>query len=241
MTETKTPEDKVDFLNREVKRLKKYEQRWLVLTKSDEFAIEYNTAKAMNSAYEDPTVVKKYHSDLQIEIYRRFLETLSNHCHITKKVLDAGCGLGYFSRHLLDAYPSIALKGFDFSRAAIDHAAQVCPEGNFWIHDVYTSLEERFNLVVCTEMLEHLENPAQAYRNLCTAIEPGGSLFLTVPDGRLDASPKHVNFWTSISLRRFLEDASGEQIRLSKIDVIETSDRPRFLFAIVDKLSPSVQ
>ena len=63
---------------------------------------------------------------------------------------------------------------------------------------------EQFDLVVCTEVLEHLHEPERAVDVLRRLCAPGGRVALTVPDGAQDAWEGHVNFWDESDLRTFL-------------------------------------
>jgi 2-polyprenyl-3-methyl-5-hydroxy-6-metoxy-1,4-benzoquinol methylase len=65
-------------------------------------------------------------------------------------------------------------------------------------------LPNRYDVIFCTEVLEHLEKPHVALANLVAALNPGGILVLTVPDGRQDTINEHLNFWSPEGWRAFL-------------------------------------
>jgi 2-polyprenyl-3-methyl-5-hydroxy-6-metoxy-1,4-benzoquinol methylase len=129
-----------------------------------------------------------------------------------RTVLDAGCGEGYLSRVLLDRFPGIELAGFDLSETAIAAAARRCPEGRFRAGrlDELAGFEGRFDLVVCSEVLEHLADPEPALRLL--AGRAAGHVLLSVPwepwfrlanlaRGKYLATlgnhPEHVQAWSA--------------------------------------------
>ena len=43
---------------------------------------------------------------------------------------------------------------------------------------------DRFSLIICFDVLEHLDNPASVLRQFRQLLKPGGRLFITVPNGR---------------------------------------------------------
>jgi ubiquinone/menaquinone biosynthesis C-methylase UbiE len=64
--------------------------------------------------------------------------------------------------------------------------------------------DHNFDLVTCTETLEHLERPKEALQEMFRILKPGGHLVVTVPDGTKDDWSGHVNFWSAEELRRIL-------------------------------------
>ena len=71
--------------------------------------------------------------------------------------------------------------GLDFSEKRIEQARSVCPAYSFVIADVLKSdiLEVgEYNTVVCTELLEHIEED----KNVLSKIRKGTRFFGTVPD-----------------------------------------------------------
>jgi len=51
-------------------------------------------------------------------------------------------------------------------------------------------------------VLEHLEAADVAIRRMLGVCRPGGTIVITVPDGRRDTFAGHFNFWTPESFRR---------------------------------------
>ena len=123
----------------------------------------------------------------------------------SRRVIDFGIGPGIVLAELIgDAEPS-KLVGADFSAIALDHARERFPAADILQWDIYEEFEDHFEVVICTEVLEHLEYPDRALTNLLQSGRNGGTLVLTVPNGRLDRSHYHVNFWSPESWKLFLE------------------------------------
>ena len=91
-------------------------------------------------------------------------------------VLEAGCGS---ASHVKIPTGSV-LTGIDISEdqlAANPHLdVKICGD-----LQAYRWPRESFDLVICWDVLEHLQQPALALRNLVEAVRPGGLLVLAVP------------------------------------------------------------
>jgi 2-polyprenyl-3-methyl-5-hydroxy-6-metoxy-1,4-benzoquinol methylase len=130
----------------------------------------------------------------EIPTYTRFADlkrldfirrNLSEFVSKNGSVLDVGCGNGIISLQLgKDGY---AVHGIDMSEKSIANAKQNNPFSNvsFSVTDVekLTSSGKRFDAIVCSEVLEHLHQPAGLLRQLCDILDDHGILFVTVPNG----------------------------------------------------------
>jgi 2-polyprenyl-3-methyl-5-hydroxy-6-metoxy-1,4-benzoquinol methylase len=119
-----------------------------------------------------------------------------------ESIADVGCGPGFFTNMLGQQWSPKKLVGFDFSDAVLHVARSTCPNAIFQQHDIYSPLNERFDVLFCTEVLEHLSYPEKALDNLVTA---AGVILLTVPNGRVDTYTGHINYWSLESWKVFLE------------------------------------
>ena len=83
---------------------------------------------------------------------------------------EVGCGEGYWVLRWLDQ--GLDIRGSDFSKIAIDLAKQnasdrALPTNIFMQRSIYDlQAEDGADLIVCCEVLEHLEDPAEALRIL---------------------------------------------------------------------------
>jgi 2-polyprenyl-3-methyl-5-hydroxy-6-metoxy-1,4-benzoquinol methylase len=144
-----------------------------------------------------------------------------------RQVADIGTGTGYLLRAVDRRAPSAELHGYDTFAEMLELARLLCPRAVFEPESLY-SIEEKFEVVFCTEMLEHVVHPDEALQHLSRLVLPGGVLVLTVPDGRKDREPAkemrgdgmaywgHINFWSPeswpIFLRRELPEAVGIEV-----------------------------
>ena len=99
-------------------------------------------------------------------------------------VLDVGCGQGSFLQELLSEFPTAKLYGIDVSPGAVKLASARVPRGKFWVLDIEKErLEETFDLVVCSEVLEHIVDDLAALENL--AHMTGKYIVISTLQGRM--------------------------------------------------------
>lgn len=112
-------------------------------------------------------------------IKRHVLSLLERH-QPTGRLLDFGAGTGELIANLLPTGRYARLVGIDL----FDRPAWLPPEAGWVRHDLNEPLplEETFDAVVCSEVIEHLENPRQVFRTLRRLVAPGGLLVLTTPN-----------------------------------------------------------
>jgi len=130
-----------------------------------------------------------------------------------RSVLDAGCGLGFTVRDLSTVIDASKITGLDFSSSAITWAKDRFPDSH-WITgdlstDLTTSLKEKFDLVVCTEVIEHMADHRSAIRTLSNLLNEGGSLLVTTQSGKIHETEISVGHLKHFSLDE-LEDLLTE-------------------------------
>jgi 2-polyprenyl-3-methyl-5-hydroxy-6-metoxy-1,4-benzoquinol methylase len=110
-----------------------------------------------------------------------------------RSVLDVGCGDGENLLFIRSQSPEgVAYTGADLSPRSVAENAQRLPFARFLTLDIEReSLAETFDLVTFTEVLEHLDDPAAAVRNLSRMVAPGGHLLVTCPTGKVHATERH--------------------------------------------------
>ena len=139
-------------------------------------------------------------------------------------VLDAGCGTGYGSR-LLAAGGAREVIGVDQARAVLDMAASELPDsGRLQIGDLH-KLEfedDKFDLVVCFEVIEYLEDPLAAFDELVRVLAPGGLLLVSSPNRDVDqpGNPYLRNEFTSAELEGALAARFSHTQLLQQFDYV---------------------
>jgi SAM-dependent methyltransferase len=135
------------------------------------------------------------------------------------RLLEIGSGQGELSREIKERHPDLELVGVDLSQTGVDIAQAKVPGASFFQQDLTLPLAipERYRgwatHAVCSEVLEHLDDPLTALRNVRALLAPGGRLVITVPAGPMSAFDRHIghrNHFTPDSLQRLLQDAGLE-------------------------------
>lgn len=171
-------------------------------------SIYHNSKERINKAfYTTAFAIRQYYSQERIRFFQTCLELLIDKGVPIKNkhIVDVGCGMGYQLKLLLKYQPA-SLTGLDFSRVAIEIARLLCPGGRFYEFDIYERYNEKFDVVICTEVLEHLLYPRKALENILSMMNSNGCAFLTVPNGRTDTFDGHLNFWSPESWGIFIEE-----------------------------------
>jgi trans-aconitate methyltransferase len=134
-------------------------------------------------------------------LYRAKKQALRKALHIAGfssqrrfRVLDAGCGFGYFAGFYRAEFPSASYAGVDISRRAIDRARDAMPHGEFFAHDVVSWRhpgDARFDVIQAIDVLQLLIDDAafdEAMRNLMAHLTDDGALL--VPMAFSDDPPR---------------------------------------------------
>ena len=127
-------------------------------TASDIDPLDFNTMGSMDRFFASEETKTKYLSDLHASVCQLFLGVLVDNVRITRDttIIDAGCGFGIFSALIQEKLGVPNVRGFDFSSVAIDEAHVKHPDVDFFTHDIYDPLDGKYDVITCTETIEHL-------------------------------------------------------------------------------------
>jgi SAM-dependent methyltransferase len=94
-------------------------------------------------------------------------------------ILDIGCGYGYLTYAL--SYLKHNATGIDISKSAIDFATENFGK-NFLNADINSVSKKKFDLIVATELIEHLTNPEELVRKCSKLLKKDGRIIFTTPN-----------------------------------------------------------
>ena len=101
------------------------------------------------------------------------------------EVLDVGCGNGVISRGLGEV--GFRVKGIDISEKTIEKAKSLNKFSNVLFEvcsaEQLVANSQRYHAIICSEVLEHLENPGKLLSVLHEVLHQDGVLIVTVPNG----------------------------------------------------------
>lgn len=147
-------------------------------------------------------------------MFRAVREALRN--HKTQHVLEVGCGTGAMAHMLFDSM-SLSYRGFDFSSVAIGKArARTGRNAEFFVGDATaeaTYANVRYDSIICTEVLEHIEDDLLAISHW----SPGSFCVCSVPNYDSDT---HVRYF------RTADEVAKRYEKLIVVDAIETRRKP---------------
>jgi SAM-dependent methyltransferase len=95
------------------------------------------------------------------------------------RVLDIGCGSGALSARLADAGFDVTACDLDLDDYAADPPATIWDIG---ADSIPAELVDTFDVVCAIEVLEHVENPLLALRNIRRTLRPEGILVASTPN-----------------------------------------------------------
>lgn len=99
-------------------------------------------------------------------------------------VLDVGCGNGNISRYIGSLGHSVV--GIDASASSIKKAKSLNTLPNVIFMNIPAEEldeETKYDLIICSEVIEHLHIPSLVLKTLSTKLNEDGTLIITVPNG----------------------------------------------------------
>lgn len=117
--------------------------------------------------------------------YRTHLEIINNYIKPPKTILDIGCGAGAITLYL--ANKGNIVTGTDISQKAISECLKSAKELNinkiqFLRADFQKAkINKKFDVVILTEVIEHLPDDHLALKSIYRFLKPNGILILSTP------------------------------------------------------------
>jgi SAM-dependent methyltransferase len=161
--------------------------------------------------------------------FRNWMLENVNGISLEANILEVGCGDASFTKCLAEF--SSAVTAIDISAKQIERNAKAYPEIKFMQHDVaerFPFEDGTFDVIWCSEVLEHLFDPRFALREMCRVIKPGGRLLVTVPyhgllknvlialfnwDEHFAPNNPHIRFFSRKTLSRLTATAGFREIQ----------------------------
>lgn len=155
------------------------------------------------------------------QAYRRQLALfLVGRCGSPERLLDIGSGNGEFLTDARRRWPRARLSGLELSPAGVAVSQHKLPDAHIRVCDLLrdpkpTTEESGWAThAVCSEVLEHVDEPVTLLRNARAWLAPGCRLVVTVPGGPMSAFDRHIGH-----RRHFSSAALGEVMRNAGLEV----------------------
>lgn len=134
-------------------------------------------------------------------------------------ILDVGCGEGFTLNRLKEHGIGKHLEGIEYLKDAIELGKKTYPDIKITEGSIYNLpyKDNFFDLVLCTEVLEHLEEPEKALKELIRVSKK--YLVISVPNepffmlaqlvrgknwSRMGNDIEHINHWTMFGFPKFI-------------------------------------
>lgn len=139
------------------------------------------------------------------------------------RIIDLGCGQGDVIEELHRCHPRAELCGIDHSRRGVEVAAGKVPSAVFLQCDLLSGgapargFESWATHAVCSEVLEHVDEPEVLLTNASAWLAPGCRLVVTVPGGPMSAFDRHIGHRQHFSLESVRRLLAGSGFRVEKV------------------------
>lgn len=193
-------------------------------------------AKKIYEEFHEKTSVQKKTISKNNFTYRHILQFIDKYSVGKRNIIDIGCGAGTLCFYI--ASKGINVLGIDISSSAI----KVCQESSRSLNldklarfEVVNFPEEsvigKFDLVIFTEVIEHLNNDSLALKKIFNMLNKGGIAIITTPSlnaplykfgyaNDFDKKVGHLRRYTIESLSKKCMDSGLEVIETEKVEGI---------------------
>jgi SAM-dependent methyltransferase len=169
--------------------------------------VDYGDANERNPA-------QHYRRELALFLVGRFDDPI--------RLLDIGSGNGDLLAAAERRWPAARLAGLELSPAGVTESRRKVPRARFDVRDLIRDPEPLSEdaswatHAVCSEVLEHVDDPVLFLRNARRWLAPRCRVIVTVPGGPMSAFDRHIGHrqhFSPLDLNRVMSSA-GLQVRL---------------------------
>jgi len=130
------------------------------------------------------------------------------------KILEAGCGTGYTTHVISNIRRDAQIMGIDFSEGSLEFATNFSKQHNyqnikFQLMDLnHIDLDENnFDMIYCSGVLHHIENPRPIFTTLCNMLKKSGIIIIGLyhPWGRFSTHVRQQIFKISKGKMRWID------------------------------------
>lgn len=142
----------------------------------------------------------------EIVRFSTVLRTLDSQDFSNCSILDAGCGRGIISFDLARRFPYSKIISIDQDAGLIEKARSIkvklkMRNIDFEAKSIFElNQSQQFDLIICTDVLEHINDDFGAIENLSSSLSSGGILIMHVPQ-KFQKHPFKEMEWTGHHMR----------------------------------------
>jgi len=130
------------------------------------------------------------------------------------KILEAGCGSAYTTHVIASLRRDVKITGVDFSKGSLEFAKNFTDQNNYknidyqWmdLRDI-TLKENEYDIVICSGVLHHIENPRPIFTKLCKLVKKDGLIIIGLyhPWGRVSVHARQKIFALTRGKMRWID------------------------------------
>lgn len=162
---------------------------------------------------------------------RRLALRLIERRGVPERLLDVGCGNGEFLATAAARWPGAELRGLELSEAAVAEARRKVPSARVRACDLLADGAPEGDEAgwathaVCSEVLEHVDDPVALLRSARQWMSPGCRLVVTVPGGPMSAFDRHIGHRRHFSPEDLRDVMSAAEF---KVTLVQAAGFPFF-------------
>ena len=165
-----------------------------------------------------------------------------------KTVLDYGCAHGHYTMNLLKRYPEMEMTGVDINERNINIARKWAKDEKkevTFIHGTHEDVTGTYDLIIASEVLEHIPDPQAFMNKLARHVNPGGHILLSTPYGPWESFGYAENPGWRAHLHHFersdLLDLFGNQAEYRNLSVPANPELGHFIITFQPSGKPCGQ
>jgi len=167
------------------------------------------------------------------------------------KVLDLGCGNGYFTIKALVKNKNFQVTGSDISKGMIAVSKKHFPEASYCINDAMQLpfKDASFDFIISRELIEHLPDPVKCFEEVNRVLKKDGFVAVSTPSffgliaplyflKKSSGSMQPIDeWWTPFSLKKAVNKVGLKQSGMKSINFIPYHGSfPGFLVPLIKAL-----
>jgi 2-polyprenyl-3-methyl-5-hydroxy-6-metoxy-1,4-benzoquinol methylase len=134
-----------------------------------------------NALHESRKAAARASAGISAEFIYETYARIIRRCQLCGSILDFGAGQGLLTRRLLEMELFSSVTGADI----LPKPEDIPPKVNWIEADLHERLlepDETFDVIVCCEMIQCLENPRAVAREFARLLRPGGTVIISTPN-----------------------------------------------------------
>jgi len=179
---------------------------------------QINTKVYWNYIYTTPAKYKDYWG----RTHRFF--TLMDYIKDGDKFIDLGCGVGVPGQMVNEKKKGCEIWGVDISDEVIKNSKKDAPYGK-WFQGYVGGLDflpkDYFDVCFSGEVIEHLDEPKDLFRDAFRILKKDGKLVITTPNEDLIHSQEHVWLFTKEDVENLFTSAGFKKVEFVSLPDIE--------------------